>query len=406
MQIWKKYNKQKKRDIWHARFRCNKKPFSPTAETKSELEDLIAEIRRQEKVERDNKKYNLGKTIPLYVPTVEKIFAEELPLIEKPHQRKIAERVFRNFQALLPALIKVSELKTFHFQQYLNFRKNQLGKQTGKPVKPTTIIKELYAITSALKESRGKYEGLENWQIPPLPELPKGTKKKARRERLVADNELQSIISELLKEPKGKQRQTGFHRVRLAHQIEFQHETGFRRKEIAALKFAQMDRAQHALLNVKRWKTGTITKFFPLSKRAFEIIEARKELQTDCDYIFTPDGKPIESNYRTLKEICETLDIPYGRFTEGGFVAHDFRHNFATEISQVTDIETAKSLTGHTGTEIFTYLHTNRDRQREAVRKREKFDFDGELEEIFDQIKGGKLRKKEFVEKVKKLFGF
>jgi integrase len=269
-----------------------------------------------------------------------------------------------------------------------------------------TVYKELYCITGALKESVGRYESLENWQIPKLPELPKGYKKKARRERLVADNELAAVIAELMKDPRGKQLHTKFHRVRLAHQIQFQYETGLRRKEFAALKFTQFDKSQGALLNVRRWKTDTITKFFPLSKRAIEIIELRRELQKECEFIFSPDGKPIEANYRTLREICKDLDIPYGRFTDGGFVAHDLRHNFATEISQVTDIETAKSLTGHSGTEIFTYLHTNQQRQRDAVRKREKIDYDGELNQIFEAVQKKKMTREKFVENVKNLFGF
>ena len=172
------------------------------------------------------------------------------------------------------------------------------------------------------------------------------------------------------------------------------------------LKFSQYDREQQTLLNLRRWKTDTITKFFPLSKRAIEIIEMRRGFQIGTDFIFAPDGKPIEANYRTLKEICKDLDIPYGRFTEGGFVAHDLRHNFATEISQVTDIETAKSLTGHSGNEIFTYLHTNQKRQREAVRKREKIDYSAELEKVFEAVQSKEITKEKFTETIKKMFGF
>lgn len=155
-------------------------------------------------------------------------------------------------------------------------------------------------------------------------------------------------------------------------------------------------------MNVKRWKTDSVTKFFPLGKRAIKIIVERRGLQKDCDFIFTPDGLLIESNYRTLKEICEDLKIPYGRYKDGGFVAHDLRHNFATEISQVTDIETAKSLTGHSGNEIFTYLHTNQQRQREAVRKRDKIDYDQLLDKIFEEVKRGELEAPKFKEKSKK----
>ena len=118
--MWKQYNKQKKCDIWHARFRVNKRQFNPTAKTKSDLQDLITEIRSQEKTVKDNQKYNLGKAVVQYIPALKQIFEEMLPKIPKHHQRKISERVFGNFLSLLPPEIKVSELKTYHFQLYIN----------------------------------------------------------------------------------------------------------------------------------------------------------------------------------------------------------------------------------------------------------------------------------------------
>lgn len=85
---------------------------------------------------------------------------------------------------------------------------------------------------------------------------------------------------------------------------------------------------------------------------------------------------------------------------------HDLRHNFATEIVQVTDIETAKSLTGHTGNEIFTYLHTNEKLQREAIERRERRDRTKEIVEIYKQVRRGKMKVKKFVENIKILSEF
>jgi integrase len=244
--------------------------------------------------------------------------------------------------------------------------------------------------------------------VPELPELPKGFKKKTKRERLVSDKELATVICELIKPPTGKQTHAHyFHRTRLAHILEFGYWTGLRRKEIARLKFAQYDSEQQALLNVKRWKTDIVTKFFPLGKRAIEIINQRRQLQKDSDYIFTPDRQPIESNYRTLKNICKDLKIPYGRFTDGGFVSHDLRHNFGTEILRGSDIETARELLGHsTISQTSTYVHTSAERLRAAVRKRDKIDYDAELKKIFESVRKDKIKQPEFNEKIKKLFRF
>lgn len=408
MKIWKQYNKQKKCNIWHARFRVNKKQFFPTAETKADLEDLITEIRSQEKTVKDNQKFNLTKAVVQYIPALKQIFEEMLPKIQKHHQRKLSERVFGNFLSLLPPTIKINELKTYHFQLYINYRKGQLAKVTRKPVTLQTVYKELYAITSCLKDGAKLYESLEDWKVPQLPELPKGFKKKSKRERLVTDKELFDVIEELMKKPTGKQTYAHyFHRVRLAHTIEFGFWTGLRRKEIATLKFSQYDSEGQSLLNVKRHKTDTVTKFFPLAKRAIEIINERKSLQSDCEYIFTDNGTPIESSYRTLRNVCENLNIPYGKYKEDGFIFHDLRHNFATGILQTSDIETARELLGHSNiTQTGTYVHTSEDRLREAVRKRDRIDYNEELSIIFEGVKTGKLNLLKFAEKTKSLFGF
>lgn len=406
MKVWKKYNKYKKKDFWHGRFRVNGKQFTPTAETKEKLLDLIAEIRSQEKIQRENKKYNLNREVPSYVPDVSELLDEVLPTVSKHHQRTLSKRVFETFVGLLPPSTKINELRKIHFQFYINHRQGQTGKHTKKSVKLDTIYKELYALSSALKKAPIYYDSLENWQMPELPPLPHGHKKKSRRERLVTDKELSAIIDELMKEPEGKQTHAHhFHRVRLAHTLEFAYWTGLRRKEIARLKFAQYDESQKALLNVRRWKTETVTKFFPLGKRAIEIINLRRELQKDCDYIFTPDGEHIPSYYRTLKNICEDLKIPYGRYADGGFIAHDLRHNFGTEILRESDIETARELLGHSNiTQTSTYVHTSADRLREAVRKRDKIDYNYELETIFNEVKTGILDLPKFTNKLKELF--
>jgi integrase len=408
VQIWKKFNKQKKRDYWHARFKLNNKAFTPKAETKDKLLNLIAEIRSQEAAERNNKKFNLNFEVISYVPTVAEVFEKILPTFQKPHYKTFADRVFEVFLSLLPAMIKVTELKKTHFQLYVVHRSGQLGKQSNQPIRRQTISKELYAVTAALRQAALYYDSLENWQLPPLPELPKGFSKKTQRQRLVTEKELADLIAELMKEPEGKQTRTSYlHRVRLAHQIEFQYWTGLRRKEIARLKFSQYDASQQALLNIKRWKTDSVTKFFPLGRRAIEIINLRRELQEGSEFIFTPDGEPIASQYRTLSKICKDLKIPYGRFVDGGFIAHDLRHNFGTDILRGSDIETARELLGHSNImQTGTYIHTSTDQMRRAVLKRDKIDYKAELKIIFNEVKSGELEEQEFNEKLRELFGF
>ncbi len=101
------------------------------------------------------------------------------------------------------------------------------------------------------------------------------------------------------------------------------------------------------------------------------------------------------------------MKIPYGRFTDGGFVSHDLRHNFGTEILLNSDIETARELLAHANiSQTGTYVHTSNERLRDAVRKRDKIDYDSELEKIFEAVRGDSIDQKKFNEQIKKLFRF
>lgn len=86
---------------------------------------------------------------------------------------------------------------------------------------------------------------------------------------------------------------------------------------------------------------------------------------------------------------------------------HDLRHNFGTEILRESDIETARELLGHADiSQTGTYVHTSNERLREAVRKRDRIDYNSELENIFKEVKKGTLKQQEFTEKITKLFKF
>lgn len=101
------------------------------------------------------------------------------------------------------------------------------------------------------------------------------------------------------------------------------------------------------------------------------------------------------------------MKIPYGRFTGGGFVSHDLRHNFGTEILRESDIENARELLGHSNiSQTGTYVHTSNDRLRDAVRKRGKIDYNSELENLFEAVKNDELSRPEFIEKMEKMFRF
>lgn len=390
MKIEKFFNKKESKEQYRTRFQLNNKEFYPVADSRKELNKIIDEIRAAE----HRSRYDLP--VIKHYPTVEELFDEHLKRLKKDGDRKkisIFERVTEKLEKLLPIEIKINEIKKGHIQKYIDQRLAEKNPQSKKFILPETVNKELSAVSVAFKNAHLYYPELEEEVF----ELPKAKTVGRRRERLVNKTSELDVLLEYLRKPH-KNPTVEHYRRDLADNLEIRYETGLRRKEVVRLKKKQYFPNEAALRDVVRWKTGTVTKFFPLSTRAVEIIESR--LDSDSEYIFSKHGKPDESSYRTLRKACEHLEIPYGTFKEGGFVPHDLRHNFATEITQVTDIETAKSLTGHTGTHILTYLHTDERRQREVMNRREGKELKNILTDLYYQIKDDKIEVAAFVEKV------
>lgn len=403
MKIWKEHSKREKRDVWRARFESGGKTKRLRADSKRELENLIAEVKRQSNIENVNRKHNTDIATELRVPSVRQVFDEMIPDIKKHSHRTLTKRVATVFLSLLDGGdTLVTDLKSFHFQKYINERRRDINNQSGKVVTAQTINKEIAALRAILRKARFSYPDLETWNLPPVQMLPE---KDNARDLNLEITDFYRLLDKLREPRQGKQSyRDEVSRKRLADELEFRLETGLRRKEVARLEFRQYK--DGILRNVRRFKTDTVTKVFPLSQRAIEIVEARRLVQGDCSFIFTRDGETVESAYRTLKRICRELNIPYGRYETEGFIGHDLRHHFASKVIEYTDIETARELMAHADIKMTQrYLHTNPQRLKDAVRRFDKVDIDSELTEIFEQVKDGKLSVNEFIEKVKRLFG-
>ncbi len=394
MKIEKIFNKKKGVHEYVARFQLGGKEFRPKASTRKTLNDTIDEIRARE----HRTKFELP--VADYSPLVKELFAAHAAKLDKGADRKkisMFARVSTRLLVLFPAGIKIKELKAAHFQKYINVRLEEINPQSEKPILPETVNKELSAASVAIKNARKYFAELEDYTAPEIPKAEQ-TKGGRRRERLVEkDTELAVLLEYLRREHKNPD--TAAARRRLADDLEIRYQTGLRRIEVARLERKQYRAREAALRDVRRWKTGTVTKFFPLTRRAVEVIESRLTA-SDSKYIFSDEGRPSEGAYKTLKLVCGKLNIPYGTFAEGGFVPHDLRHNFSTEIIRVTDIETAKNLTGHTGDHILTYLHTDEGRMREAMNRREGFDRTELLTELYKETKDGSIELPAFIERV------
>jgi hypothetical protein len=79
---------------------------------------------------------------------------------------------------------------------------------------------------------------------------------------------------------------------------------------------------------------------------------------------------------------------------------------------RVADIETAREYLGHSNIKQTTaYLHTDAQRLKDAVRRRDevkraKIDIEKKLREAFQEIKNGQISEEKFIENMRRIFGF
>ena len=92
--------------------------------------------------------------------------------------------------------------------------------------------------------------------------------------------------------------------------------------------------------------------------------------KTDNDnHVFQFNGKPV-GDFRTgLKKACKKAGIKYGRFVKGGFIFHDLRHTFNTNMRKAGVQESViMEVTGHSTREMFDrYNSIDEDDTRQAV---------------------------------------
>ena len=71
-------------------------------------------------------------------------------------------------------------------------------------------------------------------------------------------------------------------------------------------------------------------------------------------HVFTYKGQPIKKIRRALATACKDAKIPYGRDVKGGFILHDCRHTFNTNMRRAGVPESViMAITGHSTREMF-----------------------------------------------------
>jgi integrase len=98
--------------------------------------------------------------------------------------------------------------------------------------------------------------------------------------------------------------------------------------------------------------------------------------ETDKDnHVIQFHGKPVSDIRNGLKKACVKAGIKYGRFVEGGFIFHDLRHTFNTNMRKAGVQESViMEVTGHSTREMFDRYNTiDEDDTRNAIGQLENF---------------------------------
>ena len=77
------------------------------------------------------------------------------------------------------------------------------------------------------------------------------------------------------------------------------------------------------------------------------------------NHVFTHRGIPINDIRSGLRLACKKAGIKYGRFVTGGFILHDLRHTFNTNMRKAGVAESViMAITGHSTREMFDRYNT------------------------------------------------
>ena len=96
----------------------------------------------------------------------------------------------------------------------------------------------------------------------------------------------------------------------------------------------------------------------PICNKLYEILSAIPRAIHD-PHVFLYKGQPIKSINRSLRTTCKEAGIIWGRFVKNGFVFHDLRHTFNTNMRKAGVPESViMNITGHSTREMFDRYNT------------------------------------------------
>ncbi|MGA3282593.1 MAG: site-specific integrase [Smithella sp.] len=133
---------------------------------------------------------------------------------------------------------------------------------------------------------------------------------------------------------------------------------GMRKGEVLNLTWSHIDMKNRIIkLEASETKDREARKI-PICDGLYDILLSIPKAIHD-DHVFLFKGKPIKDFRTALRRACRDAGIPYGRRTKDGFVFHDTRHCFNTNMRRSGVPESViMKITGHSTREMFLRYDT------------------------------------------------
>lgn len=134
--------------------------------------------------------------------------------------------------------------------------------------------------------------------------------------------------------------------------------TGMRKSEILNLTWGKVDLKRRFIRLEAADTKDREKRSIPISGELYDVLRVIPKALHD-KHVFLFKGNPIVDLRTGLRQACEDARIPYGRAVKGGFVFHDLRHTFNTNMRKAGVPESViMRITGHSTRSMFDRYNT------------------------------------------------
>ncbi len=150
--------------------------------------------------------------------------------------------------------------------------------------------------------------------------------------------------------------------------------TGFytvmRKGEILGLTWDKVDMKNRIIRLYAEDTKDKEPRTIPICAELYVILESLPKAIRD-NHVFLYQGEPFTDIRAALRKGCEDAGIPYGKGVKDGFIFHDLRHTFNTNMRKAGVPESViMSITGHSTREMFDRYNTvDEEDSKEAINR-------------------------------------